>query len=190
MKPTLLVLAAGLGSRYGGVKQIDSVGEHGETLLDFATYDAKQCGFERVVYIIRKDIEKDFRARLFDRIAKNFNAEYVFQNPDSLFTSEQLAKISPTRKKPWGTIHAVLCAENAVHTPFAVINADDYYGREALGLERFGRKLNRTRNGRLRTRKHDEPLRYGFARYLCCRKRILEFNERKHKNRLSGEHHR
>lgn len=134
MKPTLLVLAAGLGSRYGGVKQIDSVGEHGETLLDFATYDAKQCGFERVVYIIRKDIEKDFRARLFDRIAKNFNAEYVFQNPDSLFTSEQLAKISPTRKKPWGTIHAVLCAENAVHTPFAVINADDYYGREALRL--------------------------------------------------------
>lgn len=84
------------------------------------------------MYIIRKDIEKDFRSRLFDRIAKNFNAEYVFQNPDSLFTSAQLAKISPERKKPWGTVHAVLCAEDAVKEPFAVINADDYYGREAF----------------------------------------------------------
>jgi len=132
MNPTLVVLAAGMGSRYGGVKQIDAVGLHNETLLDFATYDAKKTGFAKVVYIIRKDIEKDFRSRLFDRIAKNFNAEYVFQNPDSIFTAEQLKKISPDRKKPWGTIHAVLCTENAVKEPFAVINADDYYGREAF----------------------------------------------------------
>ena len=132
MNPTLLVLAAGIGSRYGGVKQLDAVGLHNETLLDFATYDAKKTGFAKVVYIIRKDIEKDFRSCLFDRIAKNFNAEYVFQNPDSLFTSAQLAKISPERKKPWGTVHAVLCAEDAVKEPFAVINADDYYGREAF----------------------------------------------------------
>ncbi|MGI5173483.1 hypothetical protein H0R92_07765 [Treponema sp. OMZ 840] len=132
MNPTLVVLAAGMGSRYGGVKQIDAVGLHNETLLDFATYDAKKTGFAKVVYIIRKDIEKDFRERFFDRIARNFNAEYVFQNPDSLFTAEQLKKISPERKKPWGTIHAVLCAESAVKDPFAVINADDYYGREAF----------------------------------------------------------
>ena len=77
MKPTLLVLAAGMGSRYGGVKQIDSVGLHNETLLDFATYDAMRNGFGKVVYIIRKDIEKDFRERLFDRVARNFDAEYV-----------------------------------------------------------------------------------------------------------------
>lgn len=134
MKPTLLVLAAGMGSRYGGVKQIDSVGQNNETLLDFATFDAKKSGFGKVVYIIRKDIEKDFRERLFDRVAKNFNAEYVFQNPDSLFTVEQLKKISSQRKKPWGTIHAVLCAKEVVKEPFAVINADDYYGRDAFGI--------------------------------------------------------
>lgn len=132
MKPTLLVLAAGMGSRYGGVKQIDAVGLHNETLLDFATFDAKKSGFGRVVYIIRKDIEADFRERFFDRVASNFDAEYVFQNPDSLFTSEQLGKISSDRTKPWGTLHAVLCAEKAVKEPFTVINADDYYGRDAF----------------------------------------------------------
>ena len=89
MKPTLLVLAAGMGSRYGGVKQIDAVGLHGECLLDFSTFDAKRSGFGKVVYIIRKDIEKDFRERLFDRVAANFDAEYVFQTPDALFTDEQ-----------------------------------------------------------------------------------------------------
>ena len=132
MKPTLLVLAAGMGSRYGGVKQIDAVGLHGECLLDFSTFDAKRSGFGKVVYIIRKDIEKDFRERLFDRVAANFDAEYVFQTPDALFTDEQKKLISPERKKPWGTIHAVLCAENSIKTPFAVINADDYYGRDAF----------------------------------------------------------
>jgi len=135
MKPTLMVLAAGMGSRYGGVKQIDSIGRNGETLLDFATYDAKLSGFGKVVYIIRKDIEKDFRERLFDRVARNFDAEYVFQTPESLFTDEQKSKISASRTKPWGTIHAVLCAEQAVKEPFAVINADDYYGREAFKIQ-------------------------------------------------------
>ncbi|NLM01516.1 MAG: hypothetical protein GX220_08715 [Treponema sp.] len=131
MKPTLLVLAAGMGSRYGGVKQIDSVGLHGETLLDFATYDAMVSGYGKVVYIIRRDIEKDFRERLFDRVAKNFNAEYVFQDREALLTDEQRSA-SVNRKKPWGTIQAVLCAENAINEPFTVINADDYYGREAF----------------------------------------------------------
>lgn len=133
MKPTLLVLAAGMGSRYGGVKQIDSVGKNGECLLDFAAYDARKCGFGKVVYIIRKDIENDFRERLFDRVARNFDAEYVFQSHESLLTEEQL-RLSAGRTKPWGTAHAVLCAEHAVKTPFAVINSDDYYGREAFRL--------------------------------------------------------
>lgn len=131
MNPTLVVLAAGMGSRYGGVKQIDAVGMHNETLLDFATYDAKRSGFGKVVYIIRKDIEADFRERLFDRVARNFDAEYVFQSPDSLLTPEQRA-VSRERKKPWGTLHALLCARAAINTPFAVINADDYYGRSAF----------------------------------------------------------
>lgn len=131
MKPTLLVLAAGMGSRYGGVKQIDSIGKNGECLLDFAAFDAKKSGFGKVVYIIRKDIEKDFRERLFDRVAKNFDAQYVFQTPDALLTSDELKKAAD-RTKPWGTIHAVLCARDAVKEPFAVINADDYYGRNAF----------------------------------------------------------
>ena len=133
MKPTLLVLAAGMGSRYGGVKQIDSVGKNGECLLDFAAYDTQKSGFGKVVYIIRKDIEKDFRERLFDRVARNFDAEYVFQSHESLLSDEQI-RLSSARTKPWGTAHAVLCAEKAVKTPFAVINSDDYYGREAFEI--------------------------------------------------------
>ncbi|MBQ0052632.1 MAG: hypothetical protein KBT11_11320 [Treponema sp.] len=141
MKPTLLVLAAGMGSRYGGVKQIDSVGKNGECLLDFAAYDAKKAGFGKVVYIIRKDIEKDFKERLFDRVARNFNAEYVFQTPEALLTEEEVkAAQGADRKKPWGTIHAVLCAKEKIHEPFAVINADDYYGREAF--ETLGKYLS------------------------------------------------
>ncbi|MCQ2981657.1 MAG: hypothetical protein MJ178_02790 [Treponemataceae bacterium] len=132
MQPTLLVLAAGMGSRYGGIKQIDAVGLHNECLLDYATYDAMTSGYGKVVYVIRKDIENDFRERFFDRVARNFNAEYVFQEPTALFTPEQIALQNPERTKPWGTMHAVLCGEKAVQTPFTVINADDYYGRDAF----------------------------------------------------------
>lgn len=125
-------MAAGMGSRYGGVKQIDAVGMHGETLLDFGVRDALDSGFGRVVFIIRPDIEKDFRERLFDRIARNMDASYVFQSLDSLLTPEQKKKAADAgRTKPWGTIHAVLCAKEAIKEPFAVINADDYYGRDA-----------------------------------------------------------
>ncbi|MDR0758561.1 MAG: hypothetical protein LBF74_00395 [Treponema sp.] len=118
MKPVLLVLAAGIGSRYGGVKQIDGVGQHNEALLEYATYDARKCGYGRVVYIIRKDIEKDFRERFFDQVARGFDAEYVFQVSN--------------RAKPWGTVHALLAARDTVKSPFTVINADDYYGRHAF----------------------------------------------------------
>lgn len=131
MKPTLLVLAAGMGSRYGGVKQIDSIGRNGECLLDFSAYDARKAGFSKVVFIIRPDIEKDFRERLFDRVAKNMDAEYVFQTKESLLSPEEAAR-GAERTKPWGTLHAVLCAEKAINAPFAVINSDDYYGFEAF----------------------------------------------------------
>lgn len=145
MKPTLLVLAAGMGSRYGGVKQIDSVGKNGECLLDFSTFDARRCGFGKVVFIIRKDIEKDFRERLFDRVARNFDAEYVFQTPEALLSSdEQKIAAKADRKKPWGTVHAVLCAKDKIHEPFAVINADDYYGKSAF--ETLGKYLSSINN--------------------------------------------
>lgn len=134
MKPTVVVLAAGMGSRYGGVKQIDEVGRHGECLLDFGIYDAKRAGFDKVVFIIRKDIEKDFRERLFDRIARNMDATYVFQDKTSLLDREQVLASQDTRVKPWGTVHALLCAETAVAAPFCVINSDDYYGREAFEI--------------------------------------------------------
>lgn len=133
MKPTLLVLAAGMGSRYGGIKQIDPVGMHGETLLDYSVFDAKRSGYGKVVFIIRPDIEEAFRERIFDRIARNMDAEYVFQTRESLLTADQIAA-SAERAKPWGTTHAVLCAKDAINTPFTVINADDYYGREAFGI--------------------------------------------------------
>lgn len=143
MKPTLLVLAAGMGSRYGGVKQIDAVGLHGETLLDFGVFDAKTSGYGKVVFIIRKDIEKDFRERLFDRIARNMDADYVFQSLDSLMSAEE-AKQMESRKKPWGTIHALLCAKEKVNTPFTVVNADDYYGRSAYNT--MGNYLSALKN--------------------------------------------
>ncbi|MGP1529808.1 MAG: sugar phosphate nucleotidyltransferase [Treponema sp.] len=130
MKPILLILAAGMGSRYGGVKQIASVGMHDETLLDYAVYDAMQNGFGKAVFVIRKDIEADFRERFFNKIARNCNAEYVFQSVDSLLTAEQI-EMRVNRTKPWGTAHAMLCAEKVIQQPFAVINADDYYGRLA-----------------------------------------------------------
>lgn len=129
-EPTLVVLAAGMGSRYGGVKQIDAVGIHDEILTDYAVYDAIQAGFGKVVFVIRKDIESDFKERFFNRIARNFNAEYVFQSMEDFLTSEELGRMKD-RKKPWGTTHALLCAKKAIEGPFAVINADDYYGRLA-----------------------------------------------------------
>ena len=95
MKPILLVLAAGMGSRYGGVKQIDSVGKNGECLLDFAAYDAMRSGFGKIVYIIRKDIEKDFREKLFDRVSRNIDADYVFQSHESLLMEEQIFQRNP-----------------------------------------------------------------------------------------------
>jgi NDP-sugar pyrophosphorylase family protein len=120
-----------MGSRYGGVKQIDGVGLHDECLLDFATYDAMKSGFGKVVFIIRKDIEEAFRERLFDRIARNFDAEYVFQQHESLLTDQQL-KDSEGREKPWGTTHALWSARKALKgKKFLTINADDFYGRGA-----------------------------------------------------------
>ncbi len=131
MDTTLVVMAAGMGSRFGGLKQIAPIGPKGEIILDFAIYDAKEAGFNKAVFIIKKAIEKDFRECIGKRIEKMIDVEYVFQETDKI--PEKFSELSK-REKPWGTGHAVLCARDAVKTPFAVINADDYYGKEAFRL--------------------------------------------------------
>ncbi len=128
MKPTLLVLAAGMGSRYGGLKQMDPMGPNGETVLDYSVYDAIQAGFGRVVFIIREDFAEAFKSGVGSRFADRIQVDYAFQNLDDLphgFT------IPEGRTKPWGTAHAVRSARNLVTESFAVINADDFYGRDA-----------------------------------------------------------
>lgn len=135
-------MAAGFGSRYGGVKQIDGIGLYNEALLDYSTYDALRNGFGKIVYVIRHDIEKDFRERVFDRIAANCDATYTFQELDSLLTSEQIAA-SKERVKPWGTVQALLCAKGEIDRPFSIINSDDYYGQEPFEImNRHLRTLN------------------------------------------------
>ena len=130
-KPVLVVLAAGMGSRYGGLKQMDPVDSQGHTLLDFSVFDAKRAGFERVVFIIKHAIEEDFKRLVRDRIAPFMKVDYVFQENDRL--PEGYA-VPEGRVKPFGTGHALLCCKDVVEEPFAVINADDYYGPEAFAM--------------------------------------------------------
>ena len=128
---TLVVMAAGLGSRYGGVRQIAPMGPNGEIIIDFSVHDAVKNGFSKAVFIIKKEIEKDFREICGRRIEKIIDADYVFQGYDSL---PDWFEVPAERTKPYGTVHAVLCAKNAIKTPFVVINADDYYGPNTLGI--------------------------------------------------------
>jgi hypothetical protein len=127
-KPTLLVLAAGMGSRYGGLKQIDPVGPAGETIIDYSIFDALRAGFGKLVFVIRHDIEQQFREVVGARFEKHAPVEYVFQELDKLPPGFSLPA---GRTKPWGTTHAILMAENVVKENFAAINADDFYGRHA-----------------------------------------------------------
>ncbi len=126
--PTLLVLAAGMGSRYGGLKQIDPVGPCGETIIDYSIYDALRAGFGKLVFVIRKDIEQPFRQSVGARFEQRIPVEYVFQELDKLPPG---FSVPPGRTKPWGTTHAILMAAGAIREQFAVINADDFYGAEA-----------------------------------------------------------
>jgi dTDP-glucose pyrophosphorylase len=125
--PTLLVLAAGMGSRYGGLKQIDPVGPGGETIIDYSIYDALRAGFGKLVFVIRKDIEEPFKQVVGARFEKRVAVEYVFQELDKLPPG---FAVPAGRTKPWGTTHAILMAADAISEPFAVINADDFYGAE------------------------------------------------------------
>ena len=123
--PCLVILAAGMGSRFGGLKQITAVDDHGHAIIDFSLYDAWQAGFRKVVFIIKHAIEADFRAAVADRMAKHFDVRLVFQELDKL---PEGFSVPEGRVKPWGTAHATLCAADEIDGPFAVINADDFYG--------------------------------------------------------------
>ena len=126
---TLVVMAAGMGSRFGGLKQMEPIGPNGEALLNFSVYDAKKAGFNKVVFIIKESIEKDFKEMVGNKIAQTIDVEYVFQTTDNL---------PEGRVKPWGTAHAVLCCKDTVKGNFAILNADDYYGSNAFNeLARF-----------------------------------------------------
>lgn len=131
MKPTLIVLAAGMGSRYGGLKQLDGVGPNGETIMDYSIYDAVKAGFGKVVFVIRHDFEDDFRLKVLSKYEKLIDTDVVFQSIDSL---PEGFKVPEGREKPWGTNHAILMCAEAVNEPFTVINADDFYGRDAYNV--------------------------------------------------------
>ena len=126
---TLFILAAGMGSRYGGLKQIDRFTEHGEFIIDFSIYDAIKAGFDRIVFVIKKENYEIFKETVGHRIEDKIKVEYVFQGLDSLVPAE---KIPADRVKPWGTTHALLCGKEVLNDGFAVINADDFYGRDAF----------------------------------------------------------
>lgn len=129
MKPTLVILAAGMGSRYGGLKQIDPIGPSGETILDYSVYDAIRAGFDKVIFIIRKDIEHDFKDVFVKKLEKYIEIDWVFQELDKL---PKGFEVPQGRTKPWGTGHAVMMVADKVNEPFAVLNADDFYGAEAF----------------------------------------------------------
>ena len=129
MKPTLLLLAAGMGSRYGGLKQLDGLGPNGETIMDYSIYDAIQAGFGKIVWVIRKDFEQDFREKILSKYEGHVPCELCFQSIEDL---PEGFKVPEGRQKPWGTNHAVLMAKDIIKEPFCVINCDDFYNRDCF----------------------------------------------------------
>jgi choline kinase len=136
-QPALVIMAAGMGSRYGGLKQIDPLDDHGQIIMDFSIYDALRAGFKKIVFIIKKQIEEEFKKCIGDRISKVAEVVYVYQELDKLPEADKNGNaytVPEGRVKPWGTGHAILCCKDVIDEPFAVINADDYYGPEAFKI--------------------------------------------------------
>lgn len=152
-KPVLVIMAAGMGSRYGGLKQIDPVDDQGHIIMDFSMYDARRAGFEKVIFIIKKENEADFRAAVGDRMSQYMEVSYVFQEISNI---PEGFEVPEGRVKPWGTGHAILSCIDDIQGPFAVINADDYYGAEAFQLI----------YDYLSTHRDDEKFRYTMVGYL------------------------
>ena len=128
MDKTLVILAAGMGSRYGGLKQVDPVGPNNSIIIDYSVFDAIKCGFNKIVFIIKKENEQLFREVIGDKVSKHIKVEYVYQSTDML---PEGFSVPEDRVKPWGTAHAIYCCKGAVNEPFMVINSDDFYGRGA-----------------------------------------------------------
>lgn len=152
MKPVLVIMAAGMGSRYGGLKQIDPIDEQGHIIIDYSIYDAKLAGFEKVVFIIKKENEMEFREVIGDRLSKIMEVDYAYQDGNNL---PEGFRVPEGREKPWGTGHAILSCMDSIHGAFAVINADDYYGRSAF----------QSIYDYLVTNKDDEKYRYAMVGY-------------------------
>lgn len=144
MKPTLFVLAAGMGSRYGGLKQLDPLGPQGQTIMDYSIFDAIRAGFGKVVFVIRKDFEEDFRRSILSKYEGHIPVEVVFQSTDKLPEGYTCPE---ERTKPWGTNHAVMMGADVINEPFAVINADDFYGRDAFAVIAADLMRERSRKG-------------------------------------------
>lgn len=144
MKPTLFVLAAGMGSRYGGLKQLDPLGPQGQTIMDYSIFDAIRAGFGKVVFVIRKDFEEDFRRSILSKYEGHIPVEVVFQSTDKLPEGYTCPE---ERTKPWGTNHAVMMGADVINEPFAVINADDFYGRDAFAVIAADLMRERTSKG-------------------------------------------
>ncbi len=144
MKPTLFVLAAGMGSRYGGLKQLDPLGPQGQTIMDYSIFDAIRAGFGKVVFVIRKDFEEDFRRSILSKYEGHIPVEVVYQSTDKLPEGYTCPE---ERTKPWGTNHAVMMGADVINEPFAVINADDFYGRDAFAVIAADLMRERTRKG-------------------------------------------
>lgn len=144
MKPTLFVLAAGMGSRYGGLKQLDPLGPQGQTIMDYSIFDAIRAGFGKVVFVIRKDFEEDFRRSILSKYEGHIPVEVVFQSTDKLPEGYTCPE---ERTKPWGTNHAVMMGADVINEPFAVINADDFYGHDAFAVIAADLMRERTRKG-------------------------------------------
>ena len=155
MKPTLFLLAAGMGSRYGGLKQLDGLGPNGETIMDYSIYDAIQAGFGKLVFVIRKDFEQDFRDKIISKYEGHIPCELVFQSLDDL---PEGFKCPEGRVKPWGTNHAVLMGKNVINEPFCVINCDDFYNRDAFMA--IGKFLSELPEG--------SKNKYAMVGFRCC----------------------
>lgn len=145
MKPTLVIMAAGMGSRFGGLKQLTPVGPNGQMIIDYSVYDAHKAGFHKFVFVIKKQIEKEFKELIGNRLAEKYNVEYVFQELEKI---PEGFSVPEGREKPWGTGHAILCCKDVVKEPFMVINADDFYGggsykilADFLAKEQKGEKM-------------------------------------------------
>ena len=151
-KPVLVILAAGMGSRYGGLKQIDTVGNNSESIIDFSIYDAKEAGFEKVVLIIRKEHEEAFRKNLTDKVSKHMEVEFAYQDINDI---PEGISVPEGREKPWGTTHALLACRDVVKAPFAIINADDFYGKDAYKVV-YDFLVNEVKD-----------YEYGMVGYLC-----------------------